>query len=181
MKKGLRNTKYEIVNTKHGFTLIELLVVIFIIGILAAALFPNFMSARQRARDSTRKHDLLEIKNALRMYYNDHQAYPATLGTEIFGCNSGPGNPITVCDWNSIWQKDNITYMQRMPFDPIPTESYSYCVSGDLNGFVVWAELENLADLDADTSRDRCGISDGTDPCAVGPVCSGTCYYVCGN
>ena len=66
------------IKSRRGFTLIELLVVIFIIGTLTAIILPNFVSSRQRARDARRKQDLADIKNALRMYYNDNQSYPET-------------------------------------------------------------------------------------------------------
>src|SRR5574344_1558022 len=61
---------------KKAFTLVELLVVISIIGTLVAILLPNFMGARERARDAQKIQDAYAIKNALRMYYNDNQAYP---------------------------------------------------------------------------------------------------------
>ena len=58
---------------KSGFTLIELLVVISIIATLTAILLPNFMGARQRATDSQKKQEMVSIKNALRLFYNDTQ------------------------------------------------------------------------------------------------------------
>jgi type II secretion system protein G len=72
-----------ILNKKAGFTLIELLVVISVIATLTAILLPNFMGARDRASDSKRKQDMVAMKTALRLYYNDTQNYPtnANLGT----------------------------------------------------------------------------------------------------
>jgi type II secretion system protein G len=59
-----------------GFTLIELLVAISIIATLTAIVLPNFMGARERAKDTQKKEDMAALKNALRMYYNDTQSYP---------------------------------------------------------------------------------------------------------
>ena len=73
-----------LINNKNGFTLVELLVVISIIAVLSAVLMANFMGARERARDAQKIQDLSEVKNALRMYYNDHQSYPLT-GTNLSG------------------------------------------------------------------------------------------------
>lgn len=145
---------------KGGFTLIELLVVLFIIGILAGVLFPNFMSARERARDAQRKQGLQQVKNALRFYYNDNQGYPDA-GTFSFG---------------SGWSD----YMSQVPQDPLGSDnSYGYCVSSDNEAFRLWADLENVGDADIGSSQTKC-------PALTGEVCTSSCdadsqncYYVC--
>ncbi|HEX8923193.1 MAG TPA: type II secretion system protein, partial [Patescibacteria group bacterium] len=63
-------------SNKPGFSLIELLVVISIMATLMAILLPNFMGARERAKDAQKKQDMEAIRTALRMYYNDNQSYP---------------------------------------------------------------------------------------------------------
>jgi prepilin-type N-terminal cleavage/methylation domain-containing protein/prepilin-type processing-associated H-X9-DG protein len=57
---------------KKGFTLIELLVVIAIIAILAAILFPVFAKAREKARQTTCKSNLMQIGKAIQMYAQDY-------------------------------------------------------------------------------------------------------------
>ena len=58
----------------RGFTLIELLVVIAIIAILAAILFPVFISARTRAKAANCSANMKQLGQAFQMYldsYND--------------------------------------------------------------------------------------------------------------
>lgn len=57
--------------TRAGFTLIELLVVIAIIAILAAILFPIFVSAQERGRLSGCYSNLKEIAMAFQMYCDE--------------------------------------------------------------------------------------------------------------
>lgn len=66
-----------------GFSLIELLVVISIIGVLTTVLVMNFVGSRERARDAQTIQNLNSLKNALRMYYNDNQSYPASLSSVV--------------------------------------------------------------------------------------------------
>ena len=133
---------------KIGFTLIELLVVISIIGVLAMIIVPNLVGMRERARDAKKKTELVQLKKALRLYYNDNQAYPAiTAGDRITGA-------ITTGD--SFEDASGVVYMSSVP------EYAEYTVSLDWETFTLMVELENAADPDLATSQARCGGS-GTD------------------
>jgi prepilin-type N-terminal cleavage/methylation domain-containing protein len=64
-------------NTQSGFTLIELLVVITIIGILAAIALPNYIKAKDKAKEAEVKANCHTIQIALERYATDHSgAYP---------------------------------------------------------------------------------------------------------
>jgi general secretion pathway protein G len=73
---------------QKGFTLIELLVVIAIIGLLSTLSVVALNSARAKSRDARRISDIQQIQSALEMYFNDANAYPATLGTSIIGSST---------------------------------------------------------------------------------------------
>lgn len=72
----------------HGFTLIELLVVIAIIGILASVILASLNSARSKARDAVRKHDLSQIAIALELYHDKNGSY-AVSGSGSNGTGNG--------------------------------------------------------------------------------------------
>lgn len=64
-------------NNQRGFTLIELLVVITIIGILAAIALPNYIKAKDKAKEAEVKSNIHTIQIALERYATDHSgAYP---------------------------------------------------------------------------------------------------------
>jgi prepilin-type N-terminal cleavage/methylation domain-containing protein len=116
-----------------GFTLIELLVVISIIGVLTAVLMMNLVGARERSRDAKKMQDLNSLKNALRMYYNDNNAYPTgkpvILGTGFTGYASGLGDT-----------------------------SFSYTYLDNGNSFVLKIGLESGGGNDDINSQANCGI-----------------------
>ncbi len=87
--------------SSQGFTLVQAIVDIAILAVLLTTLVLLIDPVKQfgMAKDSTRSHDLQEIKNALDTYYSDHNCYPTTL------------------PFNNRWEEDGVTYMSRVPQD----------------------------------------------------------------
>ena len=61
-----------------GFTLIEIMVVVFIIGLLAVAIVPQFFGNIDKARIAKAKNDIQAIQTALTMFKLDNFVYPST-------------------------------------------------------------------------------------------------------
>lgn len=141
---------------KKAFTLIELLVVIAIIGSLSALFLPNFMAARERARDSQRKSDLRQIQKAFELYKQDQtdSSFPATANFPA----------VNAC-WSSGANCTGNIYMNKFPSDPnrTPTNNYFYVRGADTITYVLCACLENKADSDGTTGDCDASYTCGTD------------------
>lgn len=138
---------------KKAFTLIELLVVIAIIGSLSALFLPNFMAARERARDSQRKSDLRQIQKAFELYKQDQtdSSFPADLPT-AGDC------------WSSVAGCTGNIYMNKFPSDPNRTpNNYYYVLGTDSTTYVLCACLENKADSDGTAGDCDASYTCGTD------------------
>ena len=85
---------------RPGFTLIELLVVITIIGILAAIALPNYIKAKDKAKETQARASLHSIQIACERYHTDFEKFPPfLLGGDIEGWKS----------WHLRYDEANIT------------------------------------------------------------------------
>lgn len=92
---------------KKGFTLIELMVAISVVAILSTIGLMVYTNSQRLARDTKRKDDLRQIKNALVLYYNDVKQYPTA--TDMI-TSAGGGTWIPALTTN---------YIDRLPTDPV--------------------------------------------------------------
>ncbi len=130
---------------KSGFTLIELLVVISIISGLAALILPNFMSVREKGRDTQRKADLRSLQQSLELYRQNQSPALYPTGLPSPGqCWSSNGAETTCTG--------SITYMKKVPGDPVlkngsDPKSYQFTQVGSGAEYELCTCLENPADV----------------------------------
>lgn len=62
----------------RGFTLVELMVVVVIVGMMATVVTISVSDYLVKAKQSVAKSDIATIKNALSLFYMEHDRYPTT-------------------------------------------------------------------------------------------------------
>lgn len=126
----------------RGFTLLELLVVIGIIAILSTLAIAAVNTARAKARDVKRMHDIRQIGKALDMYYADYGKYPGSIGP---GFSAGYYSFV----WDITLKDELKDYIAALPVDPINNGlapytgyGYSYFVNSDGSQYDLVTALE---------------------------------------
>ena len=94
---------------RRGFTLIELLVVIAIIAILAAILFPAFVTAKERARQTMCCANLKQLSQAFFSYSDDNNGFMPMGSRRVFMWRGTPSKD--AIEWTGTQWSDG---------DPIP-------------------------------------------------------------
>ena len=136
----IQNSKIKIKNlgfafeerkTRRGFTLIELLVVISIIGILASLTLVSYTGAQKQTRDTQRRSDLNQYRNALENYAGANNGlYP--LGLSSISSLCGTGKPL------------DTAFIASCPVDPLNTGNYIYGFFSSATGdaYLIYGGLE---------------------------------------
>jgi len=107
---------------KMGFTLLELLIVIAIVGILIAVATASYLTTIKQSRDTRRKTDLEQIRQALETFRSENGIYPA----------QEAAMDVTLVP----------AYISHLPDDPKDNYNYAYYTNPSYTEYSLCASLE---------------------------------------
>ena len=113
--------------SEQGFTLLEIMVVVVIIGLLVAAVAPQFMGQIDKAAIGRARQDIRQIETSLNLYRLDNFRYPSTSeGLEALVTNPGEA---AAPNWKQV--------LKGIPMDPWD-QPYHYASPGQHGDFDVF-------------------------------------------
>lgn len=145
-----------------GYTLVELLIVVGVLGILVTGslLLINPSQYLKKTSDADRKSDLKLLQSALELYRTNEGTYPPDN-------LSGAANSLSQCSGSLVGLEgdscplDMTTanmYVQSVPTDPKLNTNYYYDQGNPVNGYSIYACLENTSDPEAVTPSNAVAI-----------------------
>lgn len=150
-----------------GFTLVEILIVIVILGILAAIVIPQFVSATEGARASTAASQLQTLRTQIQLYRVHHNGrYPTLVGgADGDACWEQMLN-VTDVDGTINANGDFGPYLGAAPRNPFAEGSDKAMVAGDLTE--AWAFSSGKIYLNVPATiepeeLEKAGLVGGTD------------------
>ncbi len=150
-----------------GFTLIELLIVVAIIGILAALLIPNAMSALQKAKQKGTMKDIMTITTACMDYVTDNGVAPTS--------TTAQNGPYAVAD--SFYTALCPFYIKSLPvYDQWGKNFYVYCSTRVTGQWGIPGTPTPGTDDFVVASRGRDGLVSGTNVYTAADPTSG--FYI---
>lgn len=129
-KHGHKNNPLDGIFHLRGFSLLEIVIALAILTSISAGLFValNPITQINKAQDSKRLSDLQEVRQALSVYYHDHNCYPASLSPFTSALQSGG-------EWSEVVGGKTVTYMKKLPKDP---NGVSYTYTTDTTACPQW-------------------------------------------
>jgi len=132
--------------SQAGFTLVELLVVMFIIGLLAALVAPNFLSRGEQAKVVAAKAQIELFGTALDAFHLDVGRYP----TSQEGLPALRERPAGAERWDGPYLKKDIPqdpwqhpYVYRSPGEKGAYDLFSYGADGVAGGSGTSADVSS--------------------------------------
>ena len=156
---GKKKINFTSCKKARGFTLIELLVVISIIGILSSLAVVSLNDARLKARDAKRKADIVQMRVAISIYYDDYDEYPICGNWDAEEADYGASHEDGSSCYNNTLDAALISgskpYMSELPKDPknvnndpavSNTYLYRYVSTSNGDQFALVYETEDTTD-----------------------------------
>jgi len=134
------------------------------LAILFFIFFISLSPATQikKARDTQRRHDIWQIKNALDAYYNDRKCYPQQSISIPFG---------------GSWEENGTVYMKKVPYSPGCNSSScnEYVYITDSSSCPQWYAIFVNKETTTASSTSDCGLlnlSNCTPSGSISPICA---------
>lgn len=116
----------------RGFTILEILVVLAIAAMILSFTLFGYRDLKAKSRDSTREHDIKQIRNALDLYVNNTGNFPSCQGEAVIGSD--------LCLSDALL---GVGVIPTLPVDPLgkisgicgSPNSYVYCYQTLEDGF----------------------------------------------